>query len=150
MTGSGATASRPRSADSSSTTAALVTAAPASSSSRAARRESAARGEHVVDDHHVAPGELDPFGWESPTWRIRIRAVYVSLNTGGGSFPPLRTASTPVPSRVATAAAEDETPGVHTGDQLCTRGDFGQRIRHRSQSVGIGQQRREVLELDAG
>ena len=62
VTGSGSSTSRPLSAVSSSTTAAPGTLAPLCCSNLCGGGDVSPGGEHVVDDHDRAAGELDAVG----------------------------------------------------------------------------------------
>ena len=58
-------------------------------------------------------------------------------------------ASMPVPSRAATAAATRKPAGVDAGHHVGAGYHVGERVGNRRHRRGVGEQRGEVLELDA-
>ena len=80
LTGSGSSRSRPLRAASSSTTAAPVTFAPAVVSSRMRGRQRAAGGQHVVDDHDVAAGQIDAVGGDFQRGRPVLQVVRLAVH----------------------------------------------------------------------
>ena len=86
----------------------------------------------------------------SPAWPCRTRALYFSRRTGGGSLPPLRTASTPVPSPVATAAPSRKPRASMPATRSAPAATSASASVTAAEAVPVGEHRRQVLELDAG